>query len=78
MAIELRDTVSLMQAMERITPPASFLLDTFFPLVPATAVTTKIAVEYRKRGRQLTPFPVTPPETVSWPPLSFVAQKERA
>lgn len=29
MAIELRDTVSLMQAMERITPPASFLLDTF-------------------------------------------------
>ena len=58
MAIELRDTVSLMQAMERITPPASFLLDTFFPLVPATAVTTKIAVEYRKRGRQLAPFVV--------------------
>lgn len=58
MAIELRDTVSLMQAMERITPPASFLLDTFFPIVPATAVTTKIAVEYRKRGRQLAPFVV--------------------
>lgn len=29
MAIELRDTVSLMQAMERITPPASFCLIPF-------------------------------------------------
>lgn len=42
MAIELRDTVSLMQAMERITPPASFLLDTFFPLVPATALRPRL------------------------------------
>ena len=56
MAIDYRDTISLLQAMERITPPASFLLDTFFPVVPQVAVQTRIAVEYRKRGRHLAPF----------------------
>lgn len=56
MAIDYKDTVSLLQAMERITPPASFLLDTFFPVIPQVAVQTRIAVEYRKRARRLAPF----------------------
>lgn len=58
MAIGLKDTVSLMQAMERIKPPATLLVDTFFPQIPTAAVTTKIAVEYRKGGRRLAPFVV--------------------
>lgn len=58
MAIEMKDTIALMQAMERIKPPATLLVDTFFPQVPMTAVTSKIAVEYRKGGRRLAPFVV--------------------
>lgn len=54
--IEYNDTISLMGVMERIKPPASFLLDTFFPQMPATAVTSKIMIEYRKGGRKLAPF----------------------
>ncbi|MBQ7516014.1 MAG: major capsid protein [Schwartzia sp.] len=54
--IEYNDTISLMAAMERMKPPASFLLDTFFPQVPATATTNMIMVEYRKGGRRLAPF----------------------
>ena len=30
MAIDYRDTIQLIEAVERSTPPASFLLDTFF------------------------------------------------
>lgn len=56
MAIDMKDTLTLMQAMERIKAPASFLLDTFFPNVPEAAPSTKIAVEYRKKGRSLAPF----------------------
>ena len=54
--IEYNDTISLMGVMERIKPPASFLLDTFFPQVPAPTVTSKIMVEYKKGGRRLAPF----------------------
>ena len=56
MAIDFKDTLSLMQAVERMKTPASFLLDTFFPQVPAVATSKKIAVETRKRGRTLAPF----------------------
>lgn len=56
MAIDMKDTVSLMQAMERIKAPATTLVDTFFPIVPTPTVTSKIAVEYRKGGRRLAPF----------------------
>ena len=31
MAINYKDTVALIEAVERMNPPASFLLDTFFP-----------------------------------------------
>lgn len=58
MAIDMKDTLSLMQAMERIKPPATLLVDTFFPQVPTPALTSKIAVEYRKGGRRLAPFVV--------------------
>ncbi|WP_026766122.1 major capsid protein [Selenomonas ruminantium] len=58
MAIELKDTVSLMQAMERIKAPATTLVDTFFPNIPTPAVTSKIMVEYRKGNRRLAPFVV--------------------
>jgi len=51
-----KDTFTLMQAMDRMKQPSSFLVDTFFPVVPATAVTSKIAVEYRKGARKLAPF----------------------
>lgn len=56
MAIDFKDTFSLMQAVERMKAPASFLLDTFFPQVPETAISTIIPVETRKRGRTLAPF----------------------
>lgn len=59
MALEdvfFKDTYTMMQAMDRMKQPASFLVDTFFPVVPATAVTTKIGVEYRKGARRLAPF----------------------
>lgn len=56
--IEYNDTISLMGVMERIKPPASFLLDTFFPQIPATTMTSKIMIEYRKGGRRLAPFVV--------------------
>ena len=56
--IDYNDTISLMAAMERIKPPASFLLDTFYPIVPPTATTSTIMTEYRKGGRRLAPFVV--------------------
>ena len=57
--IDYNDTISLMAAMERIKPPASFLLDTFYPIVPPTATTSTIMTEYRKGGRRLAPFIVS-------------------
>lgn len=56
MAIDIHDTLSLMQAVERIKPPATALVDVFFPQQPVPATTTKISVEYRKGGRRLAPF----------------------
>lgn len=56
MAELFKDTYTLMQAMDRMKQPSSFLVDTFFPNIPATAVTSKIAVEYRKGARKLAPF----------------------
>lgn len=56
MAIDFNNTYNLMQAMERFKAPASFLLDTFFPIMPTPSVQNFIAVEYRKGGRKLAPF----------------------
>lgn len=54
--MDFKDTITLMQAMDRMKQPASFLIDTFFPVMPAVAMTDKIAVEYRKGQRTLAPF----------------------
>ena len=59
MAINMNDTITMMQAMERVKPPASFLVDTFFNQMPTPATTAKIAVEYRKGQRRLAPFVVS-------------------
>ena len=56
MAIDHKDTMALIAALENSTPPASFLLDTFFPIIPDTASTTKVEVQYRKAARRLAPF----------------------
>lgn len=56
MAIELNDTLQMMQALEKVKAPATFLVDTFFPIVPPTATSELIGVEYRKGTRKLAPF----------------------
>ena len=56
MAIDLNDTLQMMQVIDRAKAPASFLLDTFFPQIPSVAPTAMIGVEYRKGARKLAPF----------------------
>ena len=56
MPIDYTETLQMMEAVERATPPAAFLLDTFFPRMPATATTSKISVQFRKAARRLAPF----------------------
>jgi len=56
MPIDFNNTYNLVQAMERAKQPASFLLDTFFPIMPTPSVQSHIMVEYRKGGRKLAPF----------------------
>lgn len=58
MPIDMNDTVSLMQAIDKVKQPASFLLDNFFNQIPPVATTSTIAVEYRKGARRLAPFVV--------------------
>ncbi|MGP2526427.1 major capsid protein [Acidaminococcus sp. LBK-2] len=54
--IGLKDTVSLMSAVERFKAPASLLLDTFFPIIPETATTSTIEVQLKTGERHLAPF----------------------
>ncbi|MBR1728510.1 MAG: major capsid protein [Selenomonadaceae bacterium] len=54
--IEYNDTISLMKAMERVKPPARFLLDTFFPKIDPIVPSSKIMLEYREGRRKLAPF----------------------
>jgi len=56
MPININDTLSMMQAMERVKAPASFLVDTFFPQLPPVAISKTIGVEYRKGSRTLAPY----------------------
>ena len=58
MAIDFSNTFALMQTLEKSKAPASFLLDTFFPVTLTPSVQNYIAVEYRKGGRRLAPFVV--------------------
>lgn len=51
---ELTDTYTLLEAVERIDKPKSYLVDTFFPN-KTFYDTTRIGLEYRKAGRNLAP-----------------------
>ena len=42
--------------MERVKPPARFLLDTFFPKIDPIVPSSKIMLEYREGRRKLAPF----------------------
>ena len=53
---EIRDTVTLLQAVELIKPAASYLTDTFFSRKEPVANTSMVAVEYRKGKRLLAPY----------------------
>ena len=56
--IEINDTISLIKAAEQIKPPATYLVDTFFPTVETNLQST-IMMEYRERGREkLAPYVV--------------------
>lgn len=50
----ITDTVTLINAVEQIKQPVSYLVDTFFPTKDFYN-TSFVAVEYRKEGRQLAP-----------------------
>lgn len=63
--INLKDTVALMQATERFTAPAATLLDAFFPVIPETATTSTIEVQYRKGNRHLAPYVVRGAKSVN-------------
>ena len=53
----ITDQFSLLQTVERIKPPASYLVDTWFPnSITSTLTNGYMAVEYRKEGRLLAPF----------------------
>jgi len=56
MFIDIHDTMSLVQTIEQIKPPARFLVDTFFPNIMPTSLNETVAVEYRKFGRTLAPY----------------------
>lgn len=53
----ITDQFQLLQTVERIKPPASYLVDTWFPnQITSTLTNGYMAVEYRKEGRLLAPF----------------------
>lgn len=53
----ITDQFELLQTVERIKPPASYLVDTWFPnSITSTLTNGYMVVEYRKEGRLLAPF----------------------
>lgn len=55
----IQDTFQLLQTIERIKSPASYLVDTWFPnQITSTLTNGYVAVEYRKEGRLLAPYVV--------------------
>lgn len=55
MAIDLNDTRTMLAPLERSFPPTTLLRDTFFPNIQ-TFPTETVDIDYRKSGRQLSPF----------------------
>lgn len=54
--ININDRISLIRAAEQIKPPATYLVDQFFPTVEQNPTET-LMMEYRKRGREkLAPY----------------------
>lgn len=56
MTFDLNDTISMLGIVNRITPPATMLIDTFFPKRPDCSTQSIIQVDFSKRGRRLAPF----------------------
>ena len=52
----IRDMVTLLQAIEQIKDPATYLVDTFFPQKLPTAFTDYVSIEYKKGKRTLAPY----------------------
>jgi len=50
------DLVTLIQAIEQIKAPSTYLVDTFFPNKMPVSLTTKVAVEFMKGKRKLAPY----------------------
>lgn len=55
MPININDTRTMLPGLERSFPPSTLLRDTFFP-TPVTFVTETVDMDYKKGGRQLSPF----------------------
>ena len=52
---EIQDTYSLIKVVERIKPPASYLIDKLFPGT-RQIMSDVLPIEYSKQGRRLAPF----------------------
>ena len=52
----ITDTFTLIDAVRQIKPPATYLLDTWFPKKMPVTNTTWVSVEYSKEGRVLAPY----------------------
>lgn len=55
---QITDTYELLGVVERIKPPASYLVDMWFPNMMPVSYSTWVSVEYTKQGRQLAPYVV--------------------
>ena len=54
----ITDTYQLIGTVEQIKPPASYLVDTFFPRKMPASYSSLVSVEYRKERRLLAPYVV--------------------
>lgn len=54
----ITDTYELIGTVEQIKPPATYLVDTFFPNKMPVSYSSWVSIEYRKEGRMLAPYVV--------------------
>ena len=52
----ITDTYQLLDVVERIKPPSSYLTDMFFPNRMPVSYSTWVSTEFRAEGRILAPF----------------------
>lgn len=55
---DVTDTYQLIATVEQIKPPATYLVDVFFPNKMPVSYSSWVSVEYRKEGRMLAPYVV--------------------